>query len=99
MFSGVFVDKMFQHVHKLVSCLSSKDVIYKQSWLCFKPQPLPFGLYIRQNDLLKELQRLRLVAVVLQISTQRESIWKLNFQVALTRLSLLTALREIYFPW
>ena len=80
---------IFQHVQKLVSCLSSKDVIYKQSWLCFKPQPFPFGLYIRQNDILKELQRLCLVAVVLQISAQRESIRKVNFREALTRLSLI----------
>ena len=79
---------IFQHVQKFVSCLSSKDVIYKQSWLCFKLQPFPFGLYIRQNNLLKELQRLRFVAVVLQISTQRDSIEKLNFREALTRLFL-----------
>ena len=38
---------------------------------------------------MKEIEeRLRLVAVVLQISTQRESIRKLNFREALTRLSL-----------
>ena len=79
---------IFQHVQKFVSCLSSKDVIYKQSWLCFKPQTFPNGLYIRQNDLFKEFQRLRLIAVVLQISAQRESIRKLNFREALTCLSL-----------
>ena len=79
---------IFQHVQKFVSCLSSKDVIYKQSWLCFKPQTFPNGLYIRQNDLFKEFQRLRLTAVVLQISAQRESIRKLNFREALTCLSL-----------
>ena len=79
---------IFQHVQKFVSCLSSKDVIYKQSWLCFKAQTFPNGLYIRQNDLFKEFQRLRLIAVVLQISAQRESIRKLNFREALTCLSL-----------
>ena len=79
---------IFQHIQKLASCLSSKDVIYKQSWLSLKPRPFPVGLYIRQNDLYKELQRLRLVALVLQISDQRESVRKLNFREALTHLSL-----------
>ena len=79
---------IFQRVQKLVSCLSSKDVIYKQSWLCCKPQLFSFGLYIRQNDFFKELQRLRLVAVVLQISAQGKSIWKLNFWETLTRILL-----------
>ena len=36
-----------------------------------------------QNYLLRELQRLCLVAVALQISTQRESIGKLNFREVL----------------
>ena len=79
---------IFQHVQNLASCLSSKDIIYKQIWLCFKPLPFPLGLYIRQNDLLKEFQRLRLVVVMLQISAQKESIRKLNFRKALTGLSL-----------
>ena len=65
-----------------------EDVIDKQSWFCLKPQSFPFSLYIQQNDLLKELQRLRLVVLVLQISAQRESIWKLNFREAVTRLFL-----------
>ena len=59
---------IFQHVQKFVSCLSSKDVIYKQSWLCFKAQTFPNGLYIRQNDLFKEFQRLRLIAVVFKLA-------------------------------
>ena len=80
---------IFQHVQKLVSCLSLKDIIYKQRWLCFKPQPFPFSLYMCQNDLLKELQRLYLADVGLQISAQRESIQKLNFWEVLTRLFLL----------
>ena len=50
-----------------------------------------------QDDLLKELQRLRLAAVVLQISAQRESIRKLNFREALTRLSLVHQLHREKF--
>ena len=84
---------IFQHVQKLVSCLSSKDILYKQSWLCFKPKPFLFGLYIRQNNLFKELQRLHFVTVMLQISAWKESIWKLNFWDALTRLFLVYQLR------
>ena len=84
---------IFQHVQKLVSCLSSKDILYKQSWLYFKPKTFPFGLYIRQNNLFKELQRLHFVAVGLQISARRESIWKLNFWEALTRLFVVYQLR------
>ena len=50
-----------------------------------------------QNDPLKEIQRLRLVAVVLQISAQRESIRKLNFWGPLTRLSLVYQLHRDKF--
>ena len=92
MFGGIFVDKMllsFRTSRNLsVVCPRKMSHISKTVWLCFKPQPFPFDLYIGQNNLLKELQKLRLVAVVFQINAQRESIRKLNFLDALTRPSL-----------
>ena len=89
-FGVIFVDKMLLsfRTSRNLSVVCLRKTPYKQSWLYFKPQPFPFGLYIRQNDLLEELQRLHLLAIVLQISAQRESIQKLNFREALTRLSL-----------
>ena len=90
MFGGIFVDKMLLSfsTSRNLSVVCPRKTSYISKAGCFKPQPFPFGLYRRQNDLLKELQRLRLVAVVLQISAQRESIRKLNVREALTRLSL-----------
>ena len=52
---------------------------------------------MRQNDPLNEIQRLRLVAVVLQISAESESIRKLNFREALSFPCISTALGEFIF--
>ena len=71
---------IFQHVQKRVSCLSSKDIIFRGQTSCVpSPQSFPFSLYIWQNYLLKELQGLPLVNVVLQISTQRIFFWIFSF--------------------
>ena len=91
MFGGIFVHKMLLSLstprNLSVVCLQKMSYISKAG--CVSSPNLSHSVFT--YDRMISLRNFKdcLVAVVLQISAQRESIRKVNFREALTRLSLI----------